>query len=74
MNNLAWTAYARMIIKNRLTLMGGYAETLKTWPGTYNPNPPLDIYPASKVSSINAGAKFDLNSDGRSLFSLSAQW
>jgi hypothetical protein len=74
MNNPAWTAYARMVIMSRLTLMGSYAETLKAWPGTFNPTPPLDIYPASKVSSIQAGAKFDINPSSKTLFSLSAEW
>ncbi len=59
--NPAYTAYARASVNKRLILMGGYAVTGKEWPGTYNPNPPLDEYPAHKVSSMQVGAKYIFN-------------
>lgn len=73
-NNPAWAIYARTKILNQLTMMAGYVETVNVWPGTHNPNPPLDIYAASKVSSIDAGMKYDLNPDGKTIFSLSSEW
>lgn len=57
-NNPAWTAYGRIWVMKRLMVKGGFARTIKVWPGTHNPTPPLDIYEASKVSSLDAGAKF----------------
>lgn len=74
MNNPAWAAYLEMVVMDRFTLMGSYAETVKEWPGTFNPNPPLDTFPASKVSSIQVGAKFDFNPNGNTIFSLSSEW
>ncbi len=57
-----------------LILKGGYAIPEKVWLGTFNPNPPLDVFPASKVSSTDIGAKFDFNPGAETLFSLSAEW
>lgn len=74
MNNPAYTVYAQLDIQNRMTIMGGYATTDKEWPGTFNPAPPLDVFAASKVSSINVGAKFDLNPEDATIFSLSSEW
>lgn len=42
----------------RLLLQAKFARTTKVWPGTFNPNPPLDIYPASKVTAFEIGAKY----------------
>jgi len=57
-NNPAWTAYGRIWLKDKLFLKGGFAKTLKVWPGTHNPTPPLDVFAASKVSSLDVGAKY----------------
>jgi len=38
-------------------VQGEFAKTLREWPGTMNPNPPLDIYSASKVTSFGFGAR-----------------
>lgn len=74
MNNPAYAGYASLNIANRFTLKGGYAITEKAWPGTFNPNPPLNIYAASKTSSTDIGAKFDFNPMAPTIYSLSAEW
>lgn len=73
-NNPAYTAYGRLELLNHLTIKGGYAITDKPWPGTYNPNPPLDIYPAAKASSTDIGVKYDFNPDAATIFSFSGEW
>ncbi len=42
-------------------------KTVNVWPGTFNPNPPLDVFPASKVSSFDVGAKYTTSVDDRRL-------
>ncbi len=56
-NNPA-TAIYTTIRWGDLELKGVYTKTLKVWPGTHNPNPPLDQYKASKVSSLSIGAMY----------------
>jgi hypothetical protein len=41
-------------------LKGDYAATLHAMPGTFNPNPPLNIYPAHRIASFDLGAKYGL--------------
>lgn len=65
-NNPAWDVYTQLRLKN-FVLQGEFAKTKKIWPGTHNPNAPLNIFPASKVSSFAAGAAYTF----RNLFSLS---
>ncbi len=73
-NNPAVAIYGRLEILNHLTIKGGYAITQKVWPGTFNPNPPLDIFPAAKASSTDIGMKFDFNPEDATVFSLSGEW
>ncbi len=73
-NNPASTFYGRLELFNRLTVKGGYAITVNTWPGTFNPNPPLNVFPAAKASSTDIGAKYDFNPDAQTIFSLSGEW
>ncbi|MFT7512872.1 MAG: hypothetical protein ACI9QL_002080 [Candidatus Omnitrophota bacterium] len=58
-NNPAWDAYTVMKM-GRLKLIAEYAETTDVWPGTHNPNPPLDVFAAEKVSSFDIGVKYQL--------------
>jgi len=68
--NPAWAAYSRLRLGN-FTLQSEYNETVDVWPGTFNPTPPLDIYPASKVSSFSLGGKYSTRiMDKRTDFSL----
>ncbi|MCF6220570.1 MAG: hypothetical protein L3J65_05610 [Robiginitomaculum sp.] len=55
--NPAWAAYGRARLGN-LTLQAEFDKTVNVWPGTFNPTAPLDIFPASKVSSFLLGGKY----------------
>lgn len=72
--NPAYTYYGMLTINDRLILKGGYAETLEVWPGTYNPTPPLDVFAASRVSSIDAGLRYDFNLDGKVRYTASGEF
>ena len=63
-NNPAWTAYGRISINERLIVKGSFAKTVNVWPGTHNPTPPLNVYEASKVSSMDVGARYYLKKEG----------
>ncbi len=68
--NPAWAAYGRLRLGN-FTFQGEYDQTTDVWPGTFNPTAPLDIYPASKVSSFSLGGKYTTRiNDKRTDFSL----
>ena len=73
-NNPAYTFYAKLKLFDRIEVKGGYAETLKIWKGTHNPTPPLDIFEASKVSSLDIGAKYNFNIDGDYVYSISGEF
>jgi hypothetical protein len=73
-NNPAVTAYGKLKNKERIIIMGGYAKTLEVWPGTHNPTPPLDVFEATKVSSIDAGLKLNINLRGKVVYSLSGEF
>ena len=64
-NNPASTIYGKLTYLNKIELKGGFAKTHKVWPGTLNPNPPLDIFDASKVSSTDYGARYFFNNNGK---------
>lgn len=57
--NPAYAAYATLHW-DRLLVKGAYAATFHAMPGTFNPNPPLDIYPAHRIASFDVGAKYGL--------------
>ena len=40
------------------TFMAEFDKTVDAWPGTFNPTAPLDIYLASKVSTLSLGGKY----------------
>lgn len=73
-NNPAYTFYGVFSFRNILLMEGGYVTTVNVWPGTHNPNPPLDVFEASKVSSIDAGIKYTFNADGKIPISASAEF
>ncbi|MCB1135223.1 MAG: hypothetical protein KDK78_03040, partial [Chlamydiia bacterium] len=54
-NNPAWTAYGQLRWCDWV-LKGSFAQTTRVWPGTHNPNAPLDVFAAHKVSSFDVGA------------------
>lgn len=73
-NNPAWTAYAKLQINDKFVIKGSYAQTLKVWPGTHNPTPPLNIYAASDVSSLDFGAKYTFKADAKVPLSISGEF
>lgn len=73
-NNPAYTYYGSLNFNDRLTVKGGFAKTVKVWEATHNPNPPLDVFPAVKVSSLDLGAKYDLNQNDKMKYTVSAEF
>jgi hypothetical protein len=73
-NNPAMTAYGNVTIADRIYLKGSFAKTLEAWPGTFNPNPPLDIYEASHVSSMDVGVRYNLNTSGNIRYAVSGEF
>ena len=73
-NNPAFTYYGTLSISQRLTIKGGFAETMEVWKGTFNPTSPLDIFEASKVSSLDIGAKYDLNQSDKIKYTISGEF
>ncbi len=72
-DNPAYAVYGRLALK-QLILKGSFVQTLQVWPGTFNPNPPLNEFAASKVSSIDIGASYQLNSGDDITYILSAEF
>ena len=73
-NNPALTLYANYRMKNRLLIQGSYTKTSGVWPGTYNPSPPLNAFAASRVSSLDLGAKYNFNLIGETIHSASFEF
>ena len=73
-NNPAYTYYGTLLIKDRITVKGAFAETLEVWEGTHNPTPPLYVFEASKVSSLVVGAKYDFNLSGKIRYAVSGEF
>lgn len=73
-NNPAYSAYTNVHFADRVLFKAGFSKTFDTWPGSYNPNPPLNQYYESKVSSLNAGVKVNLNPQGQTKFALTAEY
>lgn len=64
--NPAWAAYGALQWDS-LTLRGEYMKTAHVWPGTFNPNPPLDAFRASNVTAFDFGGRYKLAPGGRTL-------
>ncbi len=56
-NNPAWGVHTLVNI-GRFTFLAEFAKTLDVWPGTHNPNAPLNIFGAEKVSAFDVGLKY----------------
>lgn len=54
--NPAWAVHGLLSV-GRLTVLGEFIQTTKDWPGTRNPNPPLDVFPAHGVTAFDVGAR-----------------
>lgn len=57
-NNPAYAVYAEAVF-DRFKIKGEFAQTVKEWPGTFNPNPPLNQFAASKVTAFDIGISYD---------------
>lgn len=55
--NPAWAVYGTLNV-GPFKFIGEYIQTTNVWPGTFNPVPPLDAFPASKVTSFTLGGKY----------------
>lgn len=73
-NNPAYSVYGNLRISEFILVKSGFSKTFDTWPGSYNPNPPLDHYAASEVSALNAGARVGLNRTGPVRYAVSAEY
>lgn len=72
--NPAVTAYGEIELGDRTLIKGSFAKTQNEWPGTFNPNPPLNEFPASGVSAMDIGAKYRLNTQGEFIYDVSAEF
>ncbi len=73
-NNPAYTYYGKLTVNNNFVLQGSFAKTLEVWEGTHNPTPPLNVFEASKVSSLDIGAKYDLKEKGNMKYTISGEF
>lgn len=73
-NNPAFSFYGNINYKNKIFLKGSFAQTENEWPGTFNPTPPLNQFSASKVSSMDIGAKYVINDSGKVQYAVSAEF
>ena len=73
-NNPAYTYYGTLTVNDRLILKGGFAKTSDVWDGTFNPTPPLNVFEAAKVSSLDFGAKYDLNQSDKVRYTISGEF
>jgi len=55
-HNPAYSLYTQFSHGDRL-YQAEFAQTLDEWPGTFNPNPPLNQFSASKVKSFQIGMR-----------------
>ena len=56
-NNPAYSYYGNLDVFGLLSIKASVAKTFQVWEGTENPFLPSGIFPASKVSSFDIGAK-----------------
>ena len=72
--NPAYTYYGKLSINKRIIVEASFAKTVDVWKGTHNPAPPLDVFAASKVSSLSIGAKYDLNQNDKLKYTVSGEF
>ena len=72
-HNPAFSYYGQLD-HGALTIKAAFAKTTEIWEGTKNPNPPLDVFEASKVSSLIYGAQYRLNHTGAIRYTASAEF
>jgi len=55
--NPAYAVYSTLTW-DQITLKGQYVSTVNPMPGTHNPNAPLNVYKASRISSYDVGVNY----------------
>jgi hypothetical protein len=73
-NNPAYTYYGELNIKDQTIIQAGFAKTVKVWPGTHNPTPPLNVFAASKVSSFDIGVRYEINPEAEITYAVSGEY
>ena len=56
--NPAYSVYGEVQL-DKFRLKGSFQQTLKVMPGSFNPNPPLNAFAASKVSAFDVGGLYE---------------
>ncbi|MBO6795673.1 hypothetical protein [Maricaulis sp.] len=59
-NNPAYSVYGRLEA-GAFTLLGEFASTTDVWPGSHNPNAPLNVFEAVETSSWALGGRYDMD-------------
>ena len=59
-NNPAYSLYGRWQTGN-FTLLGEFASTTDVWPGSHNPNAPLDVFEAVETLSWGIGGRYEFD-------------
>ncbi len=73
-NNPAYSLYGNVTINERFYIQGSFGETIDPWPGTHNPTAPLDVFEESTVSSLDVGARYQINTGGNIRYALSGEF
>lgn len=72
-NNPAYSLYGRLVAGN-FTLLGEYAATTDVWPGSRNPNAPLDVFDAVETESFGLGGRYDMDIGAESPLAVSFEF
>lgn len=72
-NNPAYSIYGRLVAGN-FTLLGEYAATTDVWPGSRNPNAPLDVFDAVETQSFGLGGRYDMDIGAESPLAVSFEF
>ncbi|MBO6728620.1 MAG: hypothetical protein JJ884_01420 [Maricaulis sp.] len=72
-NNPAYSIYGRLVAGN-FTLLGEYAATTDVWPGSRNPNAPLDVFDAVETESFGLGGRYDMDIGAESPLAVSFEF
>jgi len=72
-NNPAYSVYGRVVSGN-FTLLGEFASTTDVWPGSHNPNAPLDVFDAVETQSFGLGGRYDMDIGAESPLAVSLEF
>ncbi|HCV28730.1 MAG TPA: hypothetical protein DGB32_10430, partial [Dehalococcoidia bacterium] len=72
-NNPAYSIYGRLVAGD-FTLQGEYAATTDVWPGSRNPNAPLDVFDAVETQSFGLGGRYNMDIGAQSPLAVSFEF